>query len=93
MEEEIRKRENKKSLYKAIMKVSSVPWVRIICRDKKELNTVKKVVIIVFIERMRILWDQLYLVKVNNVRTNAILLPSGELKETIAAALSEDNNT
>ena len=41
----------------------------------------------------RILRDQLYPVKVNNARTDAVLLPLGELREDIVLALNDDNDT
>ena len=44
------------------------------------------------IKGARILRDQLYLIKVNNARINAVLQPDREIKEGALAALSDNNN-
>ena len=47
--------------------------LRILCWSKVELEFVKQAATATAVEGARILRDQLYLVKINNVRTNAIL--------------------
>ena len=42
---------------------------------------------------LTILRDQLYPVKVNNVRTDAILQPNGEIREDAVVAYNDSNNT
>ena len=54
---------------------------------------VKQAAIITAVEGARVLQDQLYPVKVNNVRTDAILQPNGEIREDAVAALNDNNNT
>ena len=44
-------------------------------------------------EGARILRDQLYPVKVNNARTDAVLQPNGDIKENIISALNDSNKT
>ena len=44
-------------------------------------------------EGARILRDQLYPVKVNNIRTDAVLQPNGNIKENIILALNNSNKT
>ena len=66
IEKEIQKGENKTFQCKAIVKVHQTqPRVRILCRDEKELNTVREAAIAVTTEGARVLRDQLYPVKVN----------------------------
>ena len=67
--------------------------VRILCRSEKELDIVKNAATTVVTEGARILRDQLYPIKVNNARTDAVLLPSGELREDIVSALNDGNDT
>ena len=45
------------------------------------------------VEGARVLRDQLYPVKINNVRTDAILQPNGIIREDALAALNDTNNT
>ena len=54
---------------------------------------VKQAAITTAVEGARVLQDQLYPVKVNNVRTDAILQPNGEIREDAVAALNDNNNT
>jgi hypothetical protein len=66
--------------------------VRVLCRDEKELQTVKSVA-----ERMkpsgaRVLSDQLYPVKVDNVAARAILKPDGTVREEAVPSLEEEND-
>ena len=44
-------------------------------------------------EGARVLRDQLYPVKVNNARTDAVLQPNGDIKEDIVSALNDSNKT
>ena len=67
--------------------------LRILCRSEAELDIVKRAATATVVEGARILKDQLYPVKVNKTRTDAILLPSGEVREEAIAALSDSNNT
>ena len=63
------------------------------CRSKEELNIIKNAAAIAAGEGVRILKDQIYLIKVNNARTNAVLQLNNKLKEDVILALSNSNNT
>ena len=65
--------------------------LRIACRSKEELEVVKRAATATVVEGARILRDQLYLVKVNNARTDAILKPDGTVKEEALATLNDSN--
>ena len=94
VKKEIQKEEGKAFRCKAILKDPRARnRVRILCRNEEELDKVKKAATKIAKEGVRVLWDQLYPVKVNNVRTDAVLQPSGELREDTIAALEDGNNT
>ena len=94
IEKKVQKGEKKIFRCRAITRDHKTPYrVRILCRSENELDTVKKAATAVAIDGARVLRDQLYPVKVNNVRTDAILQPSGEMKEDVVAALNGGNKT
>ena len=67
--------------------------LRILCRGEEELDMVKRAATATVVEGARVLRDQLYPVKVNNVRTDAILQPNGVVREDALVALNDSNNT
>ena len=94
IEKEVQKDENKEFRYRAVTKNARTKQrIRILCRSEAELDIVKQAATATAVEGARILRDQLYPVKVNNVRTDAILRPNGEVKEEAMAALNDSNNT
>ena len=94
IEKEVQKGENKEFRCRAVTKDARTKQrIRILCRSEAELDIVKQAATATAVEGARILRDQLYPVKVNNVRTDAILRPNGEVKEEAMAALNDSNNT
>ena len=90
IENEIQKSENKTFQCKAVVKDQRTPYrVRILCRSEEELDVVKKAATEVTTEGVRILRDQLYPVKVNNARANAVLQPDGTIQEDIVSILND----
>ena len=65
--------------------------VRIACRDEEELEMVKKAANKTATSRARIMRDQLYLIKVDNVARGAILEQDGSIKTGIEEALGKEN--
>ena len=93
IEEEVQKGGNKEFRCKAVIKDARTKQrLRILCRSEAELDSVKQAATATAVEGARVLRDQLYPVKVNNVRTDAILQPNGEIKEEAMAALNDSNN-
>ena len=66
--------------------------VQILCRNEEELDTVKRVATTTAVEGAKVLRDQLYLIKLNNVRANAVL-SNGVIKEDLLPALNDSNKT
>ena len=94
IEEEIRKGENKAFKCRAIVKDHRTKqYLRILCRSEAELEIVKQATSATVVEGARIIRDQLYPIKVNNARTDAVLQPNGEITERALTALSNSNNT
>ena len=67
--------------------------LRILCRNEEELKNVKSAAIAIATQGARVLRDQLYPVKINNARADAILMPDGSLKPNAASEIAEENNT
>lgn len=66
-------------------------WIKIICRDEAELGKVKRVLETKTEPGTRILRDQLFPVKVDNVNRTAILDEEGKARHGIEAALGREN--
>ena len=93
IEGEIQKGENKSFQCKAITRDHRTPHrVRVLCRSEEELDIVKQAANTTAVEGTRILRDQLYPVKVDNVRANAVLF-GGNIREDLIARLNDSNNT
>ena len=54
---------------------------------------VKRAATAIVMKGARVLQDQLYPVKINNVRTDAILKPNKVVRENALVALNNSNNT
>ena len=67
--------------------------MRILCRSEEELKNVKSAATITAAEGARVLRDQLYPVKVNNARADALLMPDGTLKANAALEIAAENQT
>ena len=94
IENEIQKSENKTFQCKAIVKDQRTQHrVRVLCRSEEELDVVKKAATEVATEGVRILRDQLYPVKVNNARADAVLQADGTIQEDIVSTLNDSNKT
>ena len=94
IEEEVRKGEDKTFKCRAVTKsFRTKERLRILCRSEAELDIVKQAATATAVEGARVLRDQLYPVKINNVRTDAILQPNGVVKEDALAALNDSNGT
>ena len=92
--EEVRKGEDKTFKCIAVTRnFHNKQRLRIFCRSEEELEVVKRAATATVVEGARILRDQLYPVKVNNARTDAILNPDGVVKEEALAALNDSNKT
>ena len=93
IEKEVQKGENKDFQCKAVIKDARTKQrLRILCRSEAELESVKQAATATAVEGARILRGQLYPVKVNNMRTGAILQPNWEIKEKAVVALNDSNN-
>jgi hypothetical protein len=66
--------------------------VKIVCRDEAELRRVKEAAEKVVVQGARILRDQLYPVKVDNVNRSAVLDSEGNVLVGAAEALGKENN-
>ena len=74
IEDEVHKGEDKAFKCRAITRENRTKQrLRILCRGKEELDVVKRAVTATIEEGARVLRDQLYPVKINNVKTDAIL--------------------
>ena len=67
--------------------------MRILCRSEEELKNIKSAATITAAEGARVLQDQLYPVKVNNARADALLMPDGTLKVNAALEIAAENQT
>ena len=91
IEQEIQK-QDKKFQVKAIIKdCRSLNRLRILCRNEEELKKVKSATMITAAEGAHVLRDQLYPVKVNNARADALLMPDGTLKANTALEIATEN--
>ena len=94
IEDEIHKGEDKTFKCRAITRDNRTrQQLRILCRGEEELDVVKRAATATVMEGARVLRDQLYPVKINNVRTDAILQPNGVVKEDALSALNDSNST
>ena len=94
VEIEIRKGDDKSFLCRAITRDRrQLDRIRILCRGEEELKTVKQAAESTVPTGARMLRDQLYPVKVNNARTNAVIKPDGLLINDALLSLNENNNT
>ena len=94
IEKEAQKGENKTFKCRGIVKDHRTQCrVRILCRSEEELDIVKKAATEVATEGAKTLRDQLYPLKVNNARTDAVLQPNGDIKGDIVSALDDSNKT
>ena len=92
IEKEAQKGENKTFKCKGIVRDHRTQCQgRILCRSEEGLDGVKRAATEIATEGVRILRDQLYPVKVNNVRADAVLQPNGNIKEDIVSALNDRN--
>ncbi|KJZ69203.1 hypothetical protein HIM_11403 [Hirsutella minnesotensis 3608] len=66
--------------------------VKIICRDEVELQRVKEAALKTAVTGARVMRDQLYPVKVDNVNRTAILDGEGNILQGAAEALGAENN-
>ena len=67
--------------------------MRILCRNKEELKSIKSAATITATEGARVLRDQLYPVKIKNTRADAVLMPDGSLKANAALEIAAENQT
>ena len=65
--------------------------VRVVCRSEEELNVVKRAAEKAKPEGTRVLRDQLWPVKLDNVATRAILSPSGTIKDDALTNIESEN--
>ena len=94
IEDEVHKGEDKAFKCRAITRDNRTKQrLRILCRGEEELDVVRRAATTALMEGARVLRDQLYPIKINNVRTDAILQPNGVVKEDALAALNDSNNT
>ena len=94
IEDEVQKGEDKTFKCRAITRDNRTKQrLRILCRGEEELDMIKRAATATVMEGARVLRDQLYPVKINNVRTDAILQPNGLIKEDALATLNDSNNT
>ena len=93
IEAEVQKRD-KKFRVKAVIKDRRSPdRLRILCRNEEELKNVRSAAAATAVQGVRVLRDQLYPVKINNARADAILMPDGSLKPNVASEIAEENGT
>ena len=62
-----------------------------VCRDERELELVKKAAERSKLNGTRVLRDHLWPIKIDNVCARTVLRPDGTIKDTIVAALEEEN--
>ena len=94
IEKEVQKTEEWYKCMSVVRDHRSQHRVRILCRNEKELDLVKQAAATTAIEGARILRDQLYPVKVNNVRADAVLSSSTKaIREDLVPALEDCNKT
>jgi hypothetical protein len=67
--------------------------VRIACRDEAEHKTVKQAVEANLVQRVRILRDDLYPIRVDSVNRTAMLDETGNIRTGAIEALGEENDT
>ena len=65
--------------------------MRILCRNKEELKNVKSAVTATATEGACVLRDELYPVKINNARADAVLMLDGSLKANAALDIAAEN--
>ena len=74
IQDKVYKREDKAFKCRAITRDNRIKQqLRILCWGEEELDVVKRAATATVIKGARVLWDQLDPVKINNVRTDAIL--------------------
>ncbi len=66
---------------------------RIACRDDAEQQLVKRVAETKITSGVRVLRDELYLIKVDNVKRTAVLDENGEVRAGAVEAFGEENET
>ena len=94
IEDEIHKGEDMAFKCRAIARDNRTKQrLRILCRGEEELDVVKRAATAIVMEGARVLRDQLYPIKIKNLRTDAILQPNRVVKEDALAALNDSNNT
>jgi hypothetical protein len=64
---------------------------RVLCRSETEMEIVKKAAETTKMNGARVLRDQLFPVKIDNVKARAVLSPEGSIKEEALAALEDEN--
>jgi hypothetical protein len=64
---------------------------RVLCRSETEMEIVKKAAEATKIEGARVLRDQLFLVKIDNVKARAVLSLKRSIREEALAALEDEN--
>jgi len=93
IEKEIQTREDiGRWRYTAVVKEARNPdQIRIIYRDKGEVQLVKEAAQKITIPRVRVLRDQLYPVKVDNANRTTVLDTDGNILPGVAEALGTEN--
>ena len=91
--EEVQKQDENFRVKAVIKDRRSPDRLRVLCRNEEELKNVKSAAIAIATQGARVLRDQLYPVKINNARADAILMPDGSLKPNVASEIIEENNT
>ena len=77
---------------KAIIKDCCSPdYLCILCRNEEELKNIKSTTTITATEGARVLKDQLYPIKINNARADAVLIPNRSLKVNAALEITAEN--
>ena len=93
IKEEMHKQDEKFRVKTIIKDRRSPNRLRILCRNEEELKNVKSAAVTTAVQGACVLRDQLYPVKINNARADAILMPDGSLKPNIASEIAEENGT
>ena len=94
IEKEIRKKEQWYKCMAITRDHRSQHRVRILCRNEKELDLVKEAANTTASKGTKILRDQLYPVKLNNARADAVLTgPNGTIRTDLIPALEDVNGT
>lgn len=68
-------------------------WIRIACRNEAEHKLIKRVAETKIGAGVRVLHDELYLIKIDNVRRIAVLDENNKIRAGVAETLSEENET